>query len=119
MYHNAIYNADTHINIYIKKTTYTLAIENSKKVQNIIYYEIYIDLIIYLSNFSTEIKFISQKYKKAGYAECFFNSVIRKFQDRSYQRNIDDSDDCTILLLFLIYQNLNIPNNHEHVKTTK
>ena len=105
--------------IYQKNNLHIGHWKSQKGINIIWYYEFYINLIIYLSNFSTEIKFISQKYKKAGYAECFFNSIIWKFQDRSNQRNIDDSDDCTILLLFLIYQNLNILNNHEHVKTTK
>ena len=49
------------------------------------------------SNFSEEIKFISHKYEKADYCKCFINSVIRQFQDRSNQCNVDDFDDYIIL----------------------
>ena len=45
------------------------------------------------SDFSEEIKFISHKYEKAGYPKRFINRVIRQFQDRPNQRNIDDFDD--------------------------
>ena len=52
-----------------------------------------------------EIRFISHKYEKAYYPKRFINSVIRQFQDRSNQSNIDDFDDyiippnCFIVLL--------------------
>ena len=48
------------------------------------------------SNFSKEIRFISHKYEKAGYPKRFINSLIRQFQDRSNQSNIDDFDDYII-----------------------
>ena len=51
------------------------------------------------SNSSEEIRFISQKYssyEKADYPKRFINSVIRQFQDRSNQSNIDDFDDYII-----------------------
>ena len=48
------------------------------------------------SIFSEEIKFISHEYEKADYPKCFVNSVIRQFQDRSNQSNIDDFDDYII-----------------------
>ena len=48
------------------------------------------------SNFSEEIRFISHKYEKAGYPKRFINSLIRQFQDRSNQSNIDDFDDYII-----------------------
>ena len=49
-----------------------------------------------LSNFSEEIKFICQKHEKADYSKRFINGVIRQFQDRSNQSNIDDLDDYII-----------------------
>ena len=48
------------------------------------------------SNFSEEIKFISHIYEKAVYFKRFINRVIRQFQDRSNQRNIDDFNDYII-----------------------
>ena len=48
------------------------------------------------SNFSQKIKFISHKHEKADYPKRFINSVIRQFQDRSNQSNIDDFDDYII-----------------------
>ena len=48
------------------------------------------------SNFSKEIKFISQKYEKLDYSKRFINSVIKQFEDRSNQSNIDDLDDYII-----------------------
>ena len=48
------------------------------------------------SNFSEEIKFISHKYQKANYLKRFINSVIRQFQDKWNQSNIDDFDDYII-----------------------
>ena len=48
------------------------------------------------SNFSEKKKFISHKYEKADYPKRFINSVIRQFQDRSNQSNIDDFDDYII-----------------------
>ena len=47
-------------------------------------------------NFSEKKKFISHKYEKADYPKRFINSVIRQFQDRSNQSNIDDFDDYII-----------------------
>ena len=44
------------------------------------------------SNFSEEIKFTSHKYEKTDYPKRFINNVIRQFQDRSHQHNIDDFD---------------------------
>ena len=48
------------------------------------------------SNFSEIKTFISHKYEKADYPKRFINSVIRQFQDRSNQSNIDDFDDYII-----------------------
>ena len=48
------------------------------------------------SNFSEMKTFISHKYEKADYPKRFINSVIRQFQDRSNQSNIDDFDDYII-----------------------
>ena len=48
------------------------------------------------SNFSEEIRFICHKYEKPDYLKRFMNSVIRLFQDRSNQSNIDDFDDYII-----------------------
>ena len=42
------------------------------------------------------IKFVSHKYDKAGYPKRFINSVIKQFQDKSNQGNIDDFDDYII-----------------------
>ena len=47
-------------------------------------------------NFNEEIKFISYIYEKAVYFKRFINRVIRQFQDRSNQRNIDDFNDYII-----------------------
>ena len=49
-------------------------------------------------------RFISLKYEKADYPKRFINSVIRQFQDRSNQSNIDDFDDYIITPNFL-YRN--------------
>ena len=48
------------------------------------------------SNFTEKINFISHKYEKADYCKCFINSVIRQFQDRSNQCNVDDFDEYII-----------------------
>ena len=48
------------------------------------------------SNVSEEISFISHKYEKADYHKRFINSVIRQFQNRSNQSNIDDFDEYII-----------------------
>ena len=56
------------------------------------------------SNFSEEMRFISLKYEKPDYPKQFINSVIRQFQDRSNQSNIDDFDDYIITPNFL-YRN--------------
>ena len=42
------------------------------------------------------IKLVSHKYEKAGYPKRFINSVIKQFQNKSNQRNIDDFDDYII-----------------------
>ena len=52
------------------------------------------------SNFSEEIRFISHKYEKDDYPKRFINSVIRQFQDRSNQSNIDDFDNYTFPPIF-------------------
>ena len=52
------------------------------------------------SNFSEEIKFISHKNDQADDPKRFINSVIRQFQDRSNQSNIDDFDDYTFPMNF-------------------
>ena len=39
---------------------------------------------------SEEIKFISHKYDKADYPTLFIYSIIRQFQDKSNQCNMDD-----------------------------
>ena len=48
------------------------------------------------SSFSEKIRFISHKYEQADYLKRFINSVIRQFQDRSNQSNIDNFDDYII-----------------------
>ena len=48
------------------------------------------------SNFSEKIRFISHKYEQVDCRNRFINSVIRQFQDRSNQSNIDNFDDYII-----------------------
>ena len=58
------------------------------------------------SHFSEEIKLISHEYEKADHPKHFVNNIIRQFQDRLNQRDIDDSDDYIIPLNFFRFSKI-------------
>ena len=58
------------------------------------------------SNFSEEIKLISHEYEKADHPKHFVNNIIRQFQDRLNQRDIDDSDDYITPLNFFRFSKI-------------
>ena len=91
---NGIYNFKVHRKTTKQPTHWSSKIPKRYK-RNMILGDLHRSLRI-SSDFNEEIKLISHKYDRADYPKSFVNSVIRQFQEKPNQHNIDDFDEYII-----------------------
>ena len=91
---NGIYNFKVHRKTTKQPTHWSSKIPKRYK-RNVILGDLHRSFRI-SSDLNEEIKLISHKYDRADYPKRFVNSVIRQFQEKPNQHNIDDFDEYII-----------------------